>query len=194
LKQALDGGEYGKTINANCWIEGCLRPRPGEWFSKKEQLGGGVLFSHGCHYVDMLLWLLGRPVRVAGLGTRNGTEWMEGEGTSHALMEFESGALAHLISSWGLPFKDTPALLHVHTEKACFVLAGRKLDVIDENGRKTLYEAGATIPYDLVLGEIEHFLDCIQTGRRPLTDGHEAMKSHRVIWTIYGQNGVSVDV
>lgn len=195
LKEALESGEYGQPFNAQCWIEGYLTPRPGEWFSKKDQLGGGVLFSHGCHYIDILLWLLGEPERVTGLGTRLGTEWMEGEGTSHAVIRFESGALAHLTTSWGMRYKDAPALLHVHTPQACFILKGDKLEVITENGREALYEPSApAIPNSSALAECEHFLDCIRTGEKPLTDGHEGMKSHRVIWAIYGQDGVPVTV
>lgn len=188
LKEAIDNEEYGKPFNANCWIEGLLPPAPGTWFARKETLGGGVLFSHGCHYIDILLWLLGNPVKAIGLGTRLGTEWMEGEGTHHSMMQFESGALAHLVTSWGMPYKDTPALLHVHTPEACFVLKGRTLEVITAEGRKTLYEpSGPAIPNSGALGEINHFLHCIQTGERPLTDGVESLKSHRAVWSIYAQ-------
>ncbi|WJH33477.1 Gfo/Idh/MocA family oxidoreductase [Paenibacillus sp. CC-CFT747] len=77
LKELLDSGEFGRPINANCWIEAYLPPMPGTWFSRKDQLGGGVMFSHGCHYIDLLIWLLGNPVDVAFMGTRAGTEWME---------------------------------------------------------------------------------------------------------------------
>lgn len=193
LKEVLDSGEYGQPFNAECWIEGFLEPRPNQWFAKKDQLGGGVLFSHGCHYIDILLWLLGKPERVTGLGTRLGTEWMEGEGTSHALIKFESGALAHLVTSWGMKYKDAPALLHVHTPQACLILKDGKLEVITEEGRKILYEpTEPAIPHGGALGECEHFLDCINSGEAPLTDGHEGLKSHRVIWAIYDQDGVPV--
>ncbi|MDF2724791.1 MAG: oxidoreductase [Paenibacillus sp.] len=193
LKKLLDEQAYGKTINANCWIEGYLSPRPDTWFAKKDMLGGGVLFSHGCHYIDILIWLLGNPVQVAGLGTRVGTDWLEGEGTHHSVLQFESGALGHLVCSWGLQYKSTPALLHVHTTEACFVLAGSKLDVITKDGRQTLYEPTApAIPNSSALGEVDHFLECIQTGKRPLTDGYEGLKSHRVVWALYSHQGTPV--
>ena len=192
LKEAIDNEEYGKPFNAHCWIEAYLPPMPGSWFSRKETLGGGVLFSHGCHYIDILLWLFGRPVEVAGLGTRLGTEWMEGEGTHHALLKFESGALAHLVTSWGIKYKSTPALLHVHTPEACFVLSN-KLEVITADGRKTLCEPREPADQnDTALAECEHFLDCIAKGERPLTDGYEALKSLRVIWSLYAHQGTPV--
>jgi predicted dehydrogenase len=132
---------------------------------------------------------------VTGLGTRLGTEWMEGEGTHHSVLQFESGALAHLVTSWGMKYKNSPALMHVHTPQACFMLTGDKLEVITDEGRKTLYEPSKMeIPNSSALGEVDHFIDCIQSGKRPLTDGYEGLKSHRVIWSIYSQQGTPVNI
>ena len=186
LQEALESGEYGQPINANCWIEGFLKPVPGTWFSKKDQLGGGVLFSHGCHYVDLIISLFGEPTQVAAFSSHVGTEWMEGEGTSQAIMEFENGAVANLTTSWGMKYKDTPALLHVHTTKAAFVLKALKLEVITEEGRQVLYDPETEDkPKSTTFWEIEHFLDSIATGQTPETDGHDAMKSLRAIWKMY---------
>lgn len=142
LKDAIANEEFGQPINANCWIEAYLPPMPGSWFSRKETLGGGVLFSHGCHYIDLLMWLLGEPIKVASLGTSKGTEWMEGEGTAHSLMKFASGALGYLETSWGMKYSSRPDLLHIHTTDALLILDinASKLDVIDANGRRTLYD------------------------------------------------------
>lgn len=195
LKEAIEKEEYGKPFNAQCWIEGYMNPNPGSWFSNKEKLGGGVLFSHGCHYIDILQWMLGNPVEVVGLGTTAGTEWMEGEGTSHSIMKFENGALAHLLCSWGMKYKDSPALLHIHTPEACFVEKGGKLEVITAEGRKTLYEpTKPAVPNSTALAECDHFLECIQTGKRPLTDGVEGLKSHRIIWGVYNHQATPINL
>ncbi|MNI24970.1 putative UDP-kanosamine synthase oxidoreductase subunit [compost metagenome] len=172
-----------------------MDPNPGSWFSQKDKLGGGVLFSHGCHYIDLLIWLLGNPVSVAGIGTRLGTEWMEGEGTHHSILQFESGALAQLFTSWGTKYRSRPALLHVHTTGGCFILGSDMLEVITEEGRKTLYEAPQSkVANSSALGEVEHFLDSIQTGTRPMTDGFEGMKSHRVIWALYSHQATPISL
>jgi predicted dehydrogenase len=92
-----------------------------------------------------------------------------------------------------MKYKSSPGLLHVHTPQACLILSGSKLEVITEEGRKTLYEpSGPAIPYSSCLAEVEHFLACIQTGRTPLTDGKAAMKSHRLVWDIYGHQATPV--
>src|SRR5690606_36714881 len=89
LKALLDSGEYGTPISVQGWVRARLDPMPPDsWFSSIDTLGGGVLFSHGCHSIDILLYLFGDPTDVVHLGTRDGTEWLEGEGTSHAILCF----------------------------------------------------------------------------------------------------------
>lgn len=193
LKQAIETEEFGKVININCWVEGGMKPNPGSWFSRKDSLGGGVLIAHGCHYIDAFLWLLGQPERVTGLGTRIGTEWMEGEGTQHSTLLFTNGALAHLTTSWGMKFKNPPARMHVHTTEACLILNDTKLEVITEKGKETLFEQAEPLAGGYkILSVIDHFLDCIRTGHPPLTDGYSSLAALQVIWSIYEQNGVPI--
>ncbi|MDF2721944.1 MAG: oxidoreductase domain protein [Paenibacillus sp.] len=195
LKEAIEKEEYGKPINANYWIEAYMPPKPGSWFAGIDTLGGGVLFSHGCHHIDVLQFVLGTPVEVAGLGTRAGTDWLEGEGTHHAILKFENGALGHLITSWGLRFKQTPARLHLHTTEGCYVMTTDKLEVITKEGRKTLYEPAEPVaPNSAAFLEVEHFLQCIQTGARPAIDGYEGLKSLRIIWSIYSHQGTKLNI
>jgi predicted dehydrogenase len=118
---------------------------------------------------------------------------MEGEGTHHALMKFENGAVAHLVASWGLKYRDTPARLHLHTTKGCFVMTTETLEVITEEGRKMLYEPDEpTNPKHAAFREIAHFLSCVKSGDRPAVDGYEGMKSLRIIRVIESQRGAPV--
>lgn len=197
LKQAIETEEFGQPFNANCFIEAYLEPRPKDsWFSRIETLGGGVLFSHGCHYIDILLWLFGNPVKVAHLGTTKGTEWLEGEGTAHSTMLFENGTIAHLETSWGMKYARPAALLQVHTPEALLIYNGGKLEVVTAEGQKTLYEPSPSErrPGGNAIYEVNHFLECIEIGRKPLTDGREAMKSLRTIWTMYGSEGTPIQL
>ena len=83
------------------WTEQLTQFGPDHWRSSAKNLGGGEFMSHGCHYVDILLWFLGRPVRGVHLGTNFGTPWMEKDGTSNAVIEFEGGQLGYHFGTWG---------------------------------------------------------------------------------------------
>ena len=190
LKQAVESGEFGRVISLHGFVEGYLPPAPGSWFSRKDKLGGGVLFSHGCHDVDFMVYLLGMPKRAACVGSRIGTEWMEGEGTAHAVLEWEEGAVGSLSVSWGLRYSEQKYRLQVHTTDALLLLntSYTRFDVVNEKGRFTVEEErheGRPHPGVAVSYEIDHFLRCVIEDRRPLVDGREALKSLRVIWSMY---------
>jgi predicted dehydrogenase len=195
LKEMIETEEYGKPFHADCYVPSYLPPMPGSWFSKKEQLGGGTLFSHGCHYIDILQWMMGKPVEVAELGTRNGTEWMEGEGSSHSVMKFESGALGHLFISWGMKYKNFPFRFQFHTPSACITVDNslNKIEVVTEDGTKTVFENPTPKgPGLAVAWELKHFVECIRNNVRPSVDGYEGLLSHQIIWDMESHPGKKV--
>jgi len=107
MHQLVEAGTYGAPFAATCRTEQGWSP---EWFDGKpwiktdEGLGrGGSLFSHGCHYVDLMIWMLGRPVKAAKVSTRiPQRDVMEGPDTSFAVFEFERGGIGTMFSSWGI--------------------------------------------------------------------------------------------
>ena len=73
--------------------------------------------EYGCHYIDLILRFLGTPVRGFHLGTNVGTPWMLREGTSAAVLQFESGALAYHGATWGARGTRLGWDIQVQTEK-----------------------------------------------------------------------------
>ena len=51
-----------------------------------------------------------------------------------------------------------------------------------EGGEQLLFETevGKHLENELI-----HFVDCLEHGRRPLTDGRRSLQSLRVIWKLY---------
>lgn len=195
LKRALDSGEFGQVVNIDVWQEGLMEAERGAYRSSKAMIGGGVLFSMGCHYLDMMLLLMGKPVEAIGIGGRIGTEWMEGEGTAKVIASFPNGAVGHLTSSWGMQYRNTPARIQVHTTKAVLLmdLAMTKIEAIDGGGRRTVFEE-QPLQFDGVewkgsgvatFYQIQNFAESIQRNTTPINDGHSSMVTFRTIWDIY---------
>lgn len=197
LKEGIENEEFGTVISLNGFVHSYLSPNPGSWFSKKDQLGGGVLFSHGCHDIDLMVWLLGMPRRVACFTTRNGTDWMEGEGTAQCILEFESGILGNLSVSWGTQYKRQPNRLQVHASEA--MVSTNQLDnlrILDKDGERII--SATTDVHQRILArgvssdtitvrdlQVEDFLFSIHNDQRPFCDGYEGLKALRVIWEMY---------
>lgn len=186
---------YGEIFELSIWTEQYTHPPEGHWARAASTLGGGQLFSHGCHYIDLMLWMLGRPVRGAHIGTNRGTPWMEREGTSHVTIEFEGGIVGYHGATWGARGTRLGSSFHAHCTEGMLEIniregklylhhrtddhvpgqaAGQKTDVLMEAPQAKATEE-----------EMFHFLECIRTGRKPVTDPVSSLEGLRVIWELY---------
>lgn len=196
-KELVESGAIGDPFQMSIWTEQFTRfPDDRLWGHKIATLGGGQFFSHGCHYVDLLLWFLGRPVRGSHIGTNRGTPWMEKEGSSNVVLEFENGITAYHFGTWGARGSRLRSSMHIHGTEGM-------IDIRVNEGKVLILKFGQ--PEQVVLdspgqknthGQMAHFLECIRTGNRPLTDGIGSLQSLRVIWRLYEaeQKNVAADL
>ena len=200
LYELVHSGEYGSVLQMSVWTEQLTQYKPLHW-ARTARLGGGQFFSHGCHYVDLLLRFLGTPMRGFHLGTNLGTPWMLREGTSAVVMQFENGSLAYHGATWGARGTRLGWDIQVQTEKGMLeystTLDSEKIFLYDQlehhrpgieesSKRQAIWEQ----PRDGGSGkfthfEIDHFADCVRTGRKPVTDGETSLKSLQLIWKLY---------
>ena len=197
MKEYIDSGTVGEVFQMTIYTDHYNTPRDtrGTWMNCKG-LGGGQTFSHGCHYVDIMLWFLGNPVSGTHMGTNIGTPWMDREGTSHSVIKFESGAVGYHAGTWGARGTTSRYKVEIYGTEGTlsFSTLGKyagKIMLIRNLGHNP-----GEIHEDTVLwqqnesgkrtvGEIEHFIDCIITGEIPITNGYVSTTGLRVIWKMY---------
>ncbi|MBT3375672.1 MAG: Gfo/Idh/MocA family oxidoreductase [Lentisphaerae bacterium] len=196
LKELLDSKAYGECFQLSIWTEQLTRYPEDHWASSAETLGGGQLFSHGCHYIDLMLWYLGQPVRGTHFGTNFGTPWMEREGTSNVTIEFENGAMGYHMGTWGargtrlrysFHAHCTEGMLEVDIRRGLLILHSKEAlhdpsIVKPEEDTAILMEAPSAKPTE---EEMAHFIECINTGCKPRTDAVESLEGLQVIWSLY---------
>lgn len=209
MKELLDAKAYGDVFQVSIWTEQYSWFDSDHWIRSAKRLGGGQLFSHGCHYIDLLLWFLGRPVKGFHMGTNFGTPWMQREGTSNVVMEFEDGALGYHFGTWGARGTRLSYSIHAHCTEGMLefnfedqkLYAHTGMDVHrslgeDSSPQRTEVLMTSQDSSKLTQYEIGHFLACIREGRRPLTDGPGSLQGLRVIWRMYEaeEQGVIADL
>jgi len=201
LKELIDSGEYGAVMQMSIWTEQLTglgwdkMPTP-PWFATA-RLGGGQLFSHGCHYVDILLWFLGEPVSGSHFGTKVGTPWMLKEGTSALIMKFKNGALGYHGATWGARGTRMGCDFQIMTEKGMLEYDHNK-GIIKLYNSSLPHQPGETEggKYEIIWRrqgdaskqtefEIAHFADCVFNKKTPMTNGYASLQSLRVIWAVY---------
>jgi UDP-2-acetamido-3-amino-2,3-dideoxy-glucuronate N-acetyltransferase len=176
LKELIDTGELGRIqyIYSNRLNLGKIR---------REE---NILWSFAPHDISIILGLVGEtPTSVIAQGGNYLHEQIAD--TTVTLLSFPSGVKAHIFVSWLHPFK----------EQKLVVVGDRKMAVFDDMEKKDkllLYphsiEWKSQIPVanradaepveidvkEPLREECQHFLESVQTRRRPRTDGEEGLR------------------
>ncbi len=151
-----------------------------------------ILWSFAPHDISMILSLAGEdPEKVFTTGGNYLHQKIADVTTTH--LEFPSGLRAHIFVSWLHPFKEQKLVL----------VGDRKMAVFDDT--RTWPEKLLLYPHQIrwqnnipvpdraepeqpdipesepLRLECEHFLHCISTGDRPVTDGNEGLRVLRIL-------------
>jgi len=183
LKNLIAKGDLGKInyIYSNRLNLGRLRTEE------------NVLLSFAPHDISVILSLVGEePTKVS---SHDGTYISKGiSDITVTIMEFPSGVKAHIFVSWLHPFKEQK--LVVVGTKAMVVFDDLTLEKLFIYPHKIKWKEGK-IPvaekalYELVPGlqkmleplklECEHFIECVKSRTKPITDGEEGLRVLRVL-------------
>ncbi|MDF2669137.1 MAG: oxidoreductase domain protein [Paenibacillus sp.] len=195
LKQLLEQKTYGELFQLSIFTEQYTEYSELHWARSAARLGGGQLFSHGCHYIDLLLWYMGKPVKGTHLGTNLGTPWMEREGTSNVTIQFESGAIGMHFGTWGARGSRLRYSIHAHctggmleldlTNRKLYAHIDHREELSGIPGSPCVLLMEAEDKGKFLYHETNHFLDCILHGQNPQTDAAGSLQGLRVIWRLY---------
>ena len=181
LRELIDAGELGNVnyVYSNRLNFGKVRTEE------------NALWSFAPHDVAVILRLLGEmPNKVTCVGGSFLTPGLA-DVTVSSLM-FESGRRAHIFVSWLNPFKEQKLVIVGEQKMAVFndvepehklVLFDQRVDfavglpVLHRNGHETVKFSSD----EPLRRECEHFIECIQTRRTPLTDARSGVRVLRVL-------------
>ncbi len=207
LGECIQQKGFGEVFHVSVWTEQYTDLSRGAWLGQSERVGGGQLFSHGCHYIDLLLHWLGDPVEGTHVATNLGTPWMEREGTSNVSLKFATGATAYHFGTWGARGSRLKYGVHAHCTEGMLELdhrAGTLTLHRDRSGGdlpalEALSGPGETVdggdqvviyrrPGEAVkpvAAQMAAFLDCIEQKTVPEINATASMRSLSVIWRLY---------
>ena len=204
VKQAIGTGRLGRLTSAAVTVP-LWRPQSyyesAAWRGTSALDGGGALLNQGIHQIDLLLWLMGRPVTVSAEIATIAHDGIEVEDTATATVRFESGALA-TIHATTAAYPGLPARVQVHGDRGTAVIERDRLvyfhaDDTDgpttDNGRAARNQAGDLLPgggdpgtnVEALARQYAEFLGAVEEGRRPLVSLAEAMRSLAVVRACY---------
>ena len=88
LMQKIKGGELGEIISVEAQMN-CYHPaETRQWL---ENFPGGMMFFLGCHLIDLILQIQGKPENIIPLNKRSGVDGVTGKDFGMAVLEYKNG-------------------------------------------------------------------------------------------------------
>jgi len=199
LKDLIDGGDLGKPIqveaNFSVNLGFGITPDNFRWRGDDTGSPAGPLMSLGVHHADTLNYLFGPIKKVFSYFNKLYIN-APVEDVTTTIFQFESGVLGYLGSNFASP---KALWMYVYGTEANLLLAVTlpelpfeeyliRTPLVDRDTTVQIFEKGKTGSKDVpiaqgnpILEEIDEFADCIQTGKKPETDGEGALAALALI-------------
>lgn len=180
-KRVIESGELGRIrwLRSQDCFQASVAGFQGKWRSKVKLQGGGELIDTGYHPIYRLLHLAGAPVVGVRGSMGRYLQEIEGEDTASVQVRFANGAIGEILTSWAFANPHGSHQIHVVGEKGQIFGSGNELYYLP---------AGFTQPALRRFGEVEtftaqmeHFVQCLRTGTRPLHSVEEGRAVLEVI-------------
>jgi predicted dehydrogenase len=192
LAQAVAENRYG-PLEAVQLVMPWWRPQVGYYDQPGRgtlaQDGGGVLITQAIHSLDLMLSLCGEVSAVTAMAKTTRLHQMETEDFVSAGIEFANGAVGAVMATTA-SFPGGPETLTLNFAQATATLTAGNLTVRTHSG-ETITEGEASeggggadpmaFPFDWHAAQIAEFADAVRHGRQPLSNGHTALRVHRLI-------------
>jgi predicted dehydrogenase len=208
LKQLVDEGALGR-VHLVKQSEKHDGPHSA-WFYDTARSGGGVTMDMGCHAIEFFRWILGgatEKARVVGAYAQMGTYVHDGKtnGDDEALLvlDFDGGAIGLAEESWTKPggMDDRAEVFGSEGQAYADLLHGNALRTYSRSGYGYAVEkAGQTQGWSFPVfeelwnygfpQEMEHFVECVRTGRTPAENGHDGRAVLDVLFALYASAGL----
>lgn len=185
IKKQIEEGKIGNVLSARIHHYQNFRPAQTSWWLDAEKVGGGAVIGSGIHRLDLLRWLLGEVKRVYAAGVVYEPRTRKGDTCVHAVLEFESGAVANFSINWASYRFPDPEGLTISGEKG--MILGQDLPWIPYQMGLADIENGKMIEQESPVCQTmyEHFAECIKNNKTPHPSLEEGYKSLQLVRAIY---------
>jgi len=173
VKGIIDSGKLGKIVKTKGY--GIHENwGPAGWFAKKELAGGGALADMGVHAIDTVRYLLGdpKPLKVyAKIGTYYGG--YDVDDTGIVMISWDNGTESIIESGWWQPHMDGPeagtGLFGTEGYASVFpTFLKLKTAGVPSRLEPKLPVRAEHCEQGMYTRQMEHFIDCIRTGKQPV--------------------------
>lgn len=202
LTRLIEEGRLGRLLSASASVRWWRGPdyfaQPGRGMKARD--GGGVLLTQAIHTLDMFLSLTGPAAQVTGFHGNSGLRRIDTEDVVAGAVRFASGAMG-VIDATTTAYPGHAERIEIAGENGSAVLETAKLTAWLKDG--SVIEEGAVgsggggadpmaYSHEPHRALIADFLDALDEGRAPRSNGRTALHVHRLIDALLSSNGQAV--
>ncbi|HEY4446489.1 MAG TPA: Gfo/Idh/MocA family oxidoreductase [Steroidobacteraceae bacterium] len=185
-KRLLDQKIIGDLhhVRAEAYGPVVLRPKGSTWRSQKAE-GGGCLFDYSCHAIDLINYLIGRPISVSG-SVMNGVFSSDVDDEIYSTFQFSKGLYGQLATNWSdESFRKMSVKINIWGTDGRISVDRQEIQVYLRTASKPIdgFAAGWNVRYTTELtppvwfyvrgeeysAQIDHFVQCIKSGAPTLS-------------------------
>jgi predicted dehydrogenase len=205
-KRVLDQKLIGDIhhIRAEAYGPVVLRQKGSTWRSQKSE-GGGCLFDYSCHAIDLLHYLVGRPVSVSG-SVLNSVFSNDVEDEIYSTLHFDNGQFGQLATNWSdesfrkmsvkISIWGTNGRMNVDRQELQLYLRTPPAGTPElKHGWNVRYTTELTEPVWFYMrgeeysAQINHFVECIASGKPTISNFRSASDASLVAAMIRADAG-----
>ena len=192
-KELIDSGAAGKVLGARglvTWHRDASYYSESGWRGSLETEGGGVLINQSIHTLDLLHYMLGKPLAAeASMSNHHLKGVIEVEDTMEAYVQFEQGTASFYATT--AYCADVPPLIEIACENMRIRMEDPKLTIYHKDGRvetpdlcrlpalgKSYYGGGH-------MSCIGDFYDCVENGSHFPQELSDMEDSIRLLLAVY---------
>lgn len=181
-KHMIEAGDVGRVFwlrSQDCFLPGNHSRAGWGWRADMKTQGGGELIDTGYHPTYRLLYLARSPVVGVKSTMQRYVNFIDGEDTASVQVQFASGAVGEILTSWAYNLPYGTHQIHIIGEKGQIFGSGDTLYYLPKG-----YSEPAVrhfTPVETFEAEISHFADCLRNGTRPIHGVEEGRQVLEVI-------------
>lgn len=147
MKEVLEKGTIGAPVGARAfvtWNRGREYYQSSGWRGTWKKEGGGVLINQSIHTLDLLVWLLGKPLQAeASFVNHHLKQVIEVEDTLEGFIQFQNADVCFYATN--AYADDSPVFLEIICEHGKLRMEGGTLWIWYEEGRSVKYNLSQAV-------------------------------------------------
>jgi predicted dehydrogenase len=169
-REWIKEGKIGRVFSlrtVDCFLAAKNRETPGAWGWRgtAAESGGGCALDTGYHPTYMLISIANsEPVEVVSMSDNYNQPFLEAEDTAQTMVRFANGVVGTLQTSWAHPWPNGHWQIHAIGELGQIYGKGSFLYLQPVGGEPVRHDLPVENGF---VGEIKHFVDCVEQGKEP---------------------------